>query len=114
MLLQESVKAQYKWVQNMICYQEGDVLVPVVPKTLVKAVLTKAHEDITGGNIGEEKTLKKVKQMGWWTTRKEDVTNWVRHCQACQVYKVRNISQVALMKAILPTFFSEIWAADIQ
>lgn len=113
MLLQQGIQAPFKWKQNMVCYQEGDTLIPVVPKALVQTVLAKAHDDITGGHFGEDKTMGKVKQMGWWATRKEDVTNWVRHCQACQIYKVRNNSQVAPMKQILPTYFGEIWAANI-
>lgn len=114
-LLQKSgIKLPYTWLNGILCYEDkfGKTL-PVVPVGLVEVVLRHAHNAATGGHFGVEKTMGKVINIGWWSSRKEDVENWVKHCQECQKFKVRNDNATPPMQPITPTYLGEIWATDI-
>ena len=44
---------------------------------------------------------------------KTDVQNWVKSCEGCQRFKVRNDVKRPPMKPITPRYVGEIWATDI-
>ena len=69
---------------------------------MVDMVLTHAHNIATGGHFGVDKTMGKVRNVGWWSSRTEDVINWVQHCKECQRFKVRNDIATPPMHPITP------------
>lgn len=79
----------------------------------MEMVLFHTHNKATGGHFGLEKTLDKVKSIGWWSSREEDVQNWIQYCEECQRYKVRNDNTRPPMRPINPRYVEEIWASDI-
>lgn len=114
-LLKGEVKKPLEWNNGLLCYRrkQDDKLVPVLPKRMTKAVIERYHNGIAGCHFGVDKTLDKIKELAWWSTMQEDVKEYIRACDACQRYKVRNDSTVPPMKPILPRYTGDIWAADI-
>jgi len=65
-------------------------LLPFVPISLIEQVLFHVHSKNTGGHFGVDKTLSKVKEIGWWPNMRDDVELWVKSCEGCQKHKVRS------------------------
>ncbi|CEP09032.1 hypothetical protein, partial, partial [Parasitella parasitica] len=112
-ILRGGVQKPYVWHNGLVCVQETGKLLPFVPVGLIEQVLVHVHSTNTGGHFGVDKTLDKVKEIGWWPNMREDVEVWVRSCEGCQRFKVRNDSQRHPMKPITPNFVGEVWATDI-
>ncbi|CEP10273.1 hypothetical protein, partial, partial [Parasitella parasitica] len=109
----QGVQKPYVFHNGLVCYREADTLLPFVPVGLIEQVLVHTHSKSTGGHFGVDKTLAKVKEIGWWPNMHTDVEFWVKSCEGCQRFKVRNDSQRHPMKPITPTFVGEVWATDI-
>ena len=45
----------------------------VLPQQLVTEVLTKLHDDTTGGHLGVKKTLERVRTRFYWVGQRRDV-----------------------------------------
>lgn len=73
----------FGYSNGIFCKNQGSVL----PRVLISAVLKIMHDGPTGGHFGLEKTLAKVKTIGWLPSMLEDVRNWIKSCPKCQVYK---------------------------
>ncbi|CEP15415.1 hypothetical protein [Parasitella parasitica] len=95
LMMQDGIKKPFKWVNKLVCFQDKDNIVTVIPLALIKKVIHYAHNQATGGHFGVDKTIKKVKRMRWWDSITEDVTNWLRCCAGCQTYKVL-LSEIVL------------------
>ena len=52
----------------------------VVPRSLVKDVLTSLHDDPTSSHLGITKTLSKVRERYYWPDQRQDVEDWCRKC----------------------------------
>ncbi|CEP12915.1 hypothetical protein [Parasitella parasitica] len=113
LMLKNGIKAPFKWMNEIVCYQEDNRTVPVIPLALIEKVLIHAHNQATGGHFGVQKTMEKVKSIGWWGSLTNDVTQCVKYCTGCQVYKVRNDNLKPPLKPITPTKIGQIWASDI-
>jgi len=59
----------------------------VVPKELQEAVLTEVHEGISGGNLGKDKTLHRLKERFYWPGHYNDVQEWCSTCASCATRK---------------------------
>lgn len=113
-IMKKGVKLPFLWKFELLYYQYEDMrMVPVIPKVMVESVLKSSHDLPTGGHFGVDKTLSKVRLLGWWIGIIEDIKNWVFHCHVCQKYKIRTDSTFAPMKPIIATKVGEIWAMDI-
>ncbi|KAG1268979.1 hypothetical protein G6F57_013298 [Rhizopus arrhizus] len=113
-ILKEDVKKPYAFKDDILWYQYDDgSMVPITPQSMVKSLLRSVHNLPTGGHYGVDKTLAKVRLLGWWPTMIDDVKQWIRTCDECQRYKIRNDSAVPPMKPIIPSRIGEIWALDI-
>ena len=55
----------------------------ILPKTRVKEVLEEIHNGISGGHLGVNKTMEKVRQRFYWLRYKHDVEEWCRRCEVC-------------------------------
>ncbi|CEP09197.1 hypothetical protein, partial, partial [Parasitella parasitica] len=102
-ILKEGVKLPYVWKNDLVCYQEDDQTVPFIPISLVEQVLYHVHNKPYAGHFGVKKTLDKTREIGWWPNMKTDVQNWVKSCEGCQRFKVRNDVKRPPMKPITPT-----------
>ncbi|CEP09327.1 hypothetical protein, partial, partial [Parasitella parasitica] len=113
-ILKEDVKKPYTFKEEILWYQyEDGSMVPITPQSMVKSLLRSVHNLPTGGHYGVDKTLAKVRLLGWWPTMMDDIKQWIRTCDECQRYKIRNDSAVPPMKPIVPSRVGEIWALDI-
>jgi hypothetical protein len=112
--LKKEVKLPYEMKNGILCYKtEGRLSVPIIPTTLRTNVIIRYHNGITGGHFGVDKTLEKIKTVGFWKTMKEDVKEYIKCCHECQVFKIRTDSTVPPMKPILPRYVGDIWAMDV-
>jgi hypothetical protein len=55
----------------------------VIPRSKVKEVLTEMHGWPSGGHLGVNKTLAKVRQRYYWLHSRDDVESWCRQCDTC-------------------------------
>ena len=57
----------------------------VIPRQLHKEILEEQRGGTTGGHLGEDKTIQRLKeQLYWWT----DVQNWCSKCHTCAARKI--------------------------
>ncbi|KAG0926528.1 hypothetical protein G6F25_013155 [Rhizopus arrhizus] len=73
LILRDGVRKPYVWHNGLVCYLEGDKRLPIIPVGLIEQVLVHVHSKNTGGHFGVDKTLYKVKDIGWWSNMHEDV-----------------------------------------
>ena len=59
----------------------------VVPRALRQEILEELHAGSTGGHLGEEKTLGKLKQRFYWPGHFQDVQDWCKTCGICATRK---------------------------
>ena len=55
----------------------------VIPESKVKDVLTEMHGGTSGGHLGANKTMDKVRQRYYWLHLSSDVERWCRQCDTC-------------------------------
>jgi hypothetical protein len=55
----------------------------VLPRSRVKDVLTELHGGSSGGHLGVNKTLNKVRQWYRWLQARDDIDSWCRLCDIC-------------------------------
>ena len=55
----------------------------IMPKSERQKVLSELHEGVTGGHLGEDKVLAKLKERFYWPGHARDVKNWCQTCSAC-------------------------------
>ena len=59
----------------------------VVPRVLQESVLEELHAGDTGGHLGVDKTVHKLKQRFYWPGHFRDVENWCKTCHSCVTRK---------------------------
>lgn len=59
----------------------------ILPYKLQKEVLSEVHSGVSGGHLGVNKTLQKIRKKFYWVKCKEDVTKWIQRCQVCAACK---------------------------
>ena len=60
----------------------------VVPRSLRQEILEELHAGSTGGHLGEEKTLERLKQRFYWPGHFHDVQDWCKTCGVCATRKM--------------------------
>jgi hypothetical protein len=55
----------------------------LVSQTKVDEVLTELHSCTSGGHLGPNKTMDRVRQCYYWLRLRDDVGRWCRQCDAC-------------------------------
>ncbi|CEP11527.1 hypothetical protein [Parasitella parasitica] len=80
-ILKEDVKKPYTFKEEILWYQyEDGSMVPITPQSMVKSLLLRSvHNLPTGGHYGVDKTLAKVRLLGWWPTMMDDISNGSEH-----------------------------------
>ena len=61
-----------------------------LPYNRVKEVIEACHDGFGGGHLGQDKTLRKVKEWFWWPNAYTQVMKWVESCEVC----AKRITQV--------------------
>eukprot|EP00854_Cymbomonas_tetramitiformis_P034597 gene34597-biopygen34145 len=56
---------------------------------LREVVFKEAHDSLSAGHTGREKTLERVLRRFWWKNASEDVAGWVASCPTCQSVRPR-------------------------
>ena len=64
------------------------VTVPIIPVTLREDILRHCHDAPGSGHLGTDKTLARVRTVGYWVNVAEDVNSYCRQCTACQAAKL--------------------------
>ena len=59
----------------------------IVPKLQRVEVLRQLHDGPFGGHLGEEKTLKKLRERFYWPGHQKDVKNYCNTCKDCTARK---------------------------
>ncbi|CAM9445298.1 unnamed protein product, partial [Heterosigma akashiwo] len=74
----------------------------VVPETLRRSLLKWCHEGHFAAHVGRDRALEVLRERYFWINMFGDLTNYIQHCQACQVtkdppgrlrYKVSNLQR---------------------
>lgn len=55
----------------------------LVPKKRVPEVLRQLHSEVSGGHLGVNRTMERLRQRFYWVKCKEDVKDWCRKCEVC-------------------------------
>ena len=67
--------------------QPAKILRCTVPRVLQESVLEELHAGDTGGHLGVDKTVHKLKQRFYWPSHFRDVENWCKTCHSCVTRK---------------------------
>ena len=80
--------------EGIVCrrYSPGptvkDITVPIILVSLRKDILRNCHDAPGSGHLGTDKTLGRVRTVGYWINVAEDVNTYCRECSACQAAKL--------------------------
>ena len=76
------------------------VLQVVIPRLMRKWILEELHAGVSGGHLGEDKMLGRLKERYYWPGHYADVKSWCKTCELCTTRKKAAPKQ----KAPLQTF----------
>ena len=85
----------------------------IVSQGLRTEVLQELHSGAVGGHLGEEKTLKKLKERFYWPGHANDVKNWCRACPSCSTRKTPTPKQRAPLGSLQAGYPMQIVSVDI-
>ena len=85
----------------------------IVPEILREMVLSELHEGSTGGHLGQEKTLGKLKERFYWPGHWNEVQNWCNTCSACATRKTSAPEQRAGLQPLQTGYPMLLVAIDI-
>ena len=85
----------------------------VVPQEHRQAVLRECHHEAVAGHLGREKTFARVAQHYYWPRYYPKVGDYVRKCQVCQQYKVKQKAPAGHMGRCLVERPWQVVAGDI-
>ena len=85
----------------------------VVPKKFHQDILRDLHEGVTGGHLGEVKTLSKLKERFYWPGHYNDIRDWCQTCKACAKRKSPVPGRQAPMQTITAGYPTQVMAVDL-
>ena len=85
----------------------------MVPKKFCQDILRDLHEGVTGGHLGEVKTLSKLKERFCWPGHYNDVRDWCQTCKACAKRKSPVPGRQAPMQTITAGYPTQVMAVDL-
>ena len=85
----------------------------VVPHQLRAEILKEAHEGVSGGHLGQDKTLYRLKEIFYWPGHFNDVRDWCLTCQACATRKTPVPARRAPLGTITAGYPTQIKAVDL-
>ena len=86
-------------------FQNSNILINIYNSNLnstlsqdeIKQILYENHDSPTGGHKGIKKTLEKIKQSYYWPTMRQDIEDYIKSCQKCQINKSSKITKQPMM-----------------
>ena len=85
----------------------------VLPRSRVKEVLEELHGGTSGGHLGVNKTIDRVRERFYWLHMRQDVEDWCRRCSSCAASKGPRVrSRGELQKYVVGAPFERV-AMDI-
>ena len=85
----------------------------VVPTSLRSSILSELHDGVTGGHLGQDKTLLKLKECYYWPGHWNDVQDWCNTCAACIARKSAVPKPRAGLQSIQAGYPLQLVAIDI-
>ena len=85
----------------------------ILLQSLRRNVLTEIHGGVTGGHLGEEKTLHRLKERFHWPGHWTDVREFVRTCPTCATRKTPAPKQRGRLTSVKARYPMQIVAVDI-
>ena len=67
--------------------QSDKLIVPIIPKSLRQNVLHQCHDAPNAAHVGPDKTIMKVRQLGYWIRMIHDINLYCNECLTCQSSK---------------------------
>ena len=84
----------------------------VVPKSLRYEIISLSHSEWYSGHSGIFKTIQRIYNNYWWSTVKEDITNFISICKICLSIKTPNRSCGKMRRRKRPTAPLELISLD--
>jgi hypothetical protein len=96
-----------QWQDGLLYAVAGDgssrLVVPTDP-SVTHPLLHEAHDTITSGHLGRDKTLDKLRRLYVWKGMSSDVEEYVATCPTCQAAKPCNLRPAGLLRSLpVPT-----------
>ena len=85
----------------------------VVPQNLVREVVYQNHDLIFASHPGQKRTFETICLRYWWPGMRENVNEYVRHCDGCQRRKQGYEYRAPIGKVRMPSFPFEIMNMDL-
>ena len=86
-----------------------------VPKIEQTEILDKCHASQYGGHFVEDRTTQKILQSGfYWPTLFKDSSEWVRHCDKCQIMGNINRRNEMSLQGVLVVQIFDVWGIDFM
>ena len=104
------------WTDNdEILYRQGPKEHPriVIPGALVKKVLSSYHEFPFTAHQGVSRTIGFISRKYWWETLREDVSAFIKECEACAKRKTGRKTVAPLGEAQVAYEFLDVVSLDI-
>ena len=98
------------YVQPM---NNSEYLQLIVPNNLRNEILHETHEGTSGGHLGQEKTLNKLKERFYWPGHYADVQNWCQTCSQCATRKNPPQRHHASLGTVAAGYPTQIMAVDL-
>jgi hypothetical protein len=77
-------------------------------------ILKEMHEHPLGGHLGMNRTYERVKQHVFWPKMKQEIENYIKHCEVCQKNKItQNKTKMPLQITSTPETVWEKCSLDI-
>ena len=90
-----------------------NILQLVVPASLREEVLQELHAGVTGGHLGEEKTLSRLRECLYWPGCAQSVSDWCRTCATCATRKSSAPKRKAPLETVAAGYPMQVVAVDI-
>lgn len=92
---------RYKQINDIIVIKKKNFHKIVVPISLRLKVLQTAHHKF--GHPGVKKMISLISPQYYWPNITIDISNYVKHCEICQLNKKSNQKKFGLMQMVPPT-----------
>jgi transposase InsO family protein len=99
-------KAEYFTDQNGVIYRRSRNKEPqlVVPKSLVKEIISLNHNPNFVAHPGRKRTMNVVSLRCWWIGMQRDIDRYVQECDFCRKRKNRRLFRAPMGKVHHPTY----------
>ncbi|UYV79597.1 K02A2.6-like, partial [Cordylochernes scorpioides] len=91
---------KYTKFNGLLTIKKKGLIKSVVPPSLREKVLIRAHQDY--GHIGVSKMLNLISPIYYWPYLIQDISNYVKHCEVCQLNKISHQKKFGLLESLPP------------